>query len=301
MRVASLLLLALLLSAAPAAAQSPPRLAAPADCLTNPGCGVGLAARYGADVRPVLVPLTVPDAGIAALDAGEAEVAVAFSTDPEVSRPDILTLADDKGMVGADRLVPVLRRSLLRAYGRRAGALRARFDRVSRLLTTLQLRALNQQVSDGRLPEAVGGEWVESFGLGTQRRRRPGPRVTFGFQAFAESETVAHLYGAALRAAGYRVRVRPVGGLRAEAVSALRAGRVDGFVGYARSLARALGPEPGDAVRPALQAALRRRAGAVALQLAPGENRNLFVMKRLTATALGIASLSDLARRWPTT
>ena len=36
---------------------------------------------------------------------------------------------------------------------------------MSREITTLALRALNQQVADGRLPEAVGGEFVEGNGL----------------------------------------------------------------------------------------------------------------------------------------
>ena len=48
------------LCAAPAQAQAP-RLAAPSDCLTNTGCGVGLRSVYGLDVRQVFVPLTIAD------------------------------------------------------------------------------------------------------------------------------------------------------------------------------------------------------------------------------------------------
>src|SRR5688572_8404766 len=185
MRAVAALLAALAL-AAPAAAQTPVRLAAPEDCLSNPGCGPGLAAVYGLDVRPAFVPLAVADAGVSALDDGIAEVAVAFSTNPQVSRPDIVALADDRGMIGADHLAPVVRRGILRAYGPR---LRRRLDRVSRLITTLELRALNQQVADGRLPEAVGGEFVDANGLGAQARRRPGPQIVLGHQDFAEAET----------------------------------------------------------------------------------------------------------------
>ena len=57
-----------------------------------------------------------------------------------------------------------------------------------------------------------------------------------GHQDFAEAETVAFLYGAALRAAGYRVRVRGVGGFRPEAVRALRRGAINLYVSYSRSL-----------------------------------------------------------------
>src|SRR5262245_25636440 len=145
---------AVALAATPAAAQAP-RLAAPQDCPTNPNCAPGLAAVYGFDVGPVLVPPDVARAGLPAVHDRVAAVAVAFSTDPQVSRPDIRTLEDDRGLVGEDRLVPTARRELLRAYGPR---LRRRLDAVSRLITTLALRSLNQQVIDGRLPEAVGGE-----------------------------------------------------------------------------------------------------------------------------------------------
>ena len=156
------LLAAVALAAGPVAAasgQEPAvRLAAPEDCLVNPGCGEGLRATYALDVAPAFTPLAVADAGIGALDDGVAEVAVAFSTDPQVSRPDIVTLRDDRRMLGPDRLVPVLRRGMLRALGtRRARRLTRRINATGRLLTTLQLRSLNQQVADGRLPEAVGG------------------------------------------------------------------------------------------------------------------------------------------------
>jgi glycine betaine/choline ABC-type transport system substrate-binding protein len=286
-------------AAAPAAAQvAPPRLAAPADCLSNPNCAPGLAEVYGVDVSSVLVPLTVADAGISALDDGLAEVAVAFSTNPQVSRPDILTLRDDRGLAGEDRLVPVARRGLLRAHGR---PLRRRLNAVSRLVTTLALRSLNQQVIDGRLPEAVGGEFVDANGLGAQRKRRPGRRIVLGHQDFAEAETVAYLYGAALRAAGYRVEVRSVRGFRAEAVRALRRGRINLYVAYSRSLTEYLDPgariPDGRVMRPLRRALEPLRSRPLAP--APGENRNLFVMKAAAARQLGIESISDLARHWP--
>ena len=48
-----------------------------------------------------------------------------------------------------------------------------------------------------------------------------------------------------------------------------------------------------------LRRALRRRAHSVPLRLAPGENRNVFVMKTETAQRLGVEKLSDLAKYWP--
>ena len=297
-------LLAGILIATPAQGQPPPapRLAAPPDCLTNPNCGPGLERVYGVDVTSVFVPLTVADAGISALDDGVAEVAVAFSTDPEASRPDVLTLRDDRRLVGPDPIVPVLRAKLLRAYGPAdARRIHRRLNAASAVLTTRAIRGLNQQVGDGRLPEAVGGEFIDANALGGSMRRRSGPRIVVGFQDFSENETLAYMYAEALRSAGYRVAVRPVGGLRVAALRALRSGRIALYPGYEGSLLEHLtGTRVRSRVRltAALRRALRRR-GARAARPAPGQNRNLFVTKADTARRLGIATLSDLAGYWP--
>jgi hypothetical protein len=140
----------------PAGAQTPRlRLAAPGDCQRNPNCVPGLRRVYRFDPSGSLVRLKAADAGIQALDDGLAEVAVAFTSTPQASRPDIRTLRDDRHMITADHVVPIVRTALLKRYGR---PLRRRLNAASRLLTTLQLRGLNQQVIDGRLPEAVAGE-----------------------------------------------------------------------------------------------------------------------------------------------
>jgi glycine betaine/choline ABC-type transport system substrate-binding protein len=300
-RVAAACLLGSLLLAAPASAQETVRLAAPIDCLTNPGCGEGLARVYQLDVSGVHVPLEVADAGIQALDDGLGEVAIAFSSNPDVSRPDVLSLADDRDMIGSDRIVPVIRSSVLRAYGRRARDIRRRLNAASEVLTTLALRRLNQQVIDGRLPEAVGGEFVDANGLGGSAPRRRGPRIVVGHQDFAENETLAYMYAEALRAGGYRVAVRSVRGLRAEALRRLRRGRIAMYPAYAGSLMTFLGERPASDRRlhRSLRRALRRRARAQPLALAPGENRNVFVMKTDTARRLGVERISDLARYWP--
>jgi glycine betaine/choline ABC-type transport system substrate-binding protein len=302
MRVAACLL-AFVALAVPASAQETVRLAAPADCLSNPGCGPGLARVYELDVSGVHVPLEVADAGIRALDDGLGEVAVAFSSNPEVSRPDVLTLDDDRNMLRSDRIVPVVRSSLLRSYGRRARDIRRRLNAASEVLTTLALRELNQQVIDGRLPEAVGGEFVDANGLGGSVPRRRGPRIVVGHQDFAENETLAYMYAEALRAGGYRVAVRSVNGLRRQAVRRLRRGEIGMYPAYSGSLMSFLGRRPDDdrRLRRALRRALRRKVGAQPLRLAPGENRNVFVMKSDTARRLGVAKISDLAKYWSAT
>src|SRR4051794_33004321 len=200
--------LCLWLCAAPAQAQQV-RLAASRACPVTPACIPGLKSVYGLDPTSLLVPLAVAGTGISALDDGIAEVGIAFSSNPQVSRPDVLSLRDDRHMLFPDRVVPVVRKRMLRAYGASdRAAIRRRLDTASSALTTLLLRGLNQAVIDGRLPEAVGGEFIDTNGLAGTPRRRHGPRIVIGFQDFAENETLAQVYGEALRSAGFNVRVR---------------------------------------------------------------------------------------------
>jgi subtilisin family serine protease len=263
-------------------------LAAPSDCRQNVDCIPGLKRFYHLDPTSSYVPLKIAEAGVQALDDGTAQVAVAFSSNPQLSRPDLVTLRDDRHMISPDHVVPVIRQSLLTRYG---SPLRNCLNAVSSLVTTYRLRGLNQEVIDGRLPEAVGGEFADSNGLCGPAPTRAGPRIVVGFQEFAENQTLAYVYAEALRAAGFRVRVRGAGGLRPQTVAALRTGRIDMWPGYSGSLLGFLG---GRSLARALA-----RIGAAPTHEAPAQDQNVFVMKREAAHELGISKLSDLARYWP--
>ena len=127
--------------------------------------------------------------------------------------------------------------AVLPVHPRRGGW---RTGAASALLSTLELRGLNQQVIDGRLPESVGGEFADANALGGPAPRRRGPRIRIGFQPFDENETLAHYYAAALRGAGFRVSVRG-SGLRPATVRAMRRKRIDMWPGYGGSLRGYLG------------------------------------------------------------
>ncbi len=171
----------------------------------------------------------------------------------------------------------------------------------SAVLTTRALRQLNQQTGDGRLPEAVGGEFIDANGLGGSGAKRHGPRIVVGFQDFTENETLGFMYAEVLRSAGFRVKVKPIHGLRPEALKALRSGKASVYPGYAGSLlAFITGKRP--STKPKLASALQRalkKRGARAAKFAPGQNRNVFVTKTETAAALGLSTLSDAAKYWP--
>ncbi len=151
-RAAALTLGLVLILGAESRAQAPTvRLAAPADCSTNPNCVPGLRKVYKLDPGSALVPLTVADAGIQALDDGLAEVAVAFSSNPQLSRPDVITLRDDRHMVGADHVTPIVRTATLRRYGR---PLRQRLN--ADLAAAEHARAARPQPAGRRRPPARG-------------------------------------------------------------------------------------------------------------------------------------------------
>jgi glycine betaine/choline ABC-type transport system substrate-binding protein len=295
--VAAGIALCLWLCSAPAQAQVV-RFAASQDCAVNAGCIPGLKSVYGLDPASVFTPLAIAGSGIDALDNGVAEVGIAFSSNPQVSRPDIVSLRDDRHMLFADHVVPVVRRELLRAYSRKdRAAIRRRLNAASSVLTTLALRGLNQSVIDGRLPEAVGGEFVDANGLGGTAKRRHGPRIVIGFQGFDENKTLAYLYAEALQSAGFRVKVRG-SGLRPETVALFRRDKIDLWPAYGGSLLRYLVGDDKAAIARGLSHQVARIGGA-RLKPAPAQDRNVYVMKTDLAAQLGVTKISDLAKYWP--
>jgi hypothetical protein len=294
-----------LVAASTASAQAL-RLAAPPDCSTNPGCAVGLAQTYGINVDPSLVALSDPDGGIGALDDRLAEVAVVFSTDPDAGRTDLVRLKDDRDMLGSEALLPVFRTATIKRFAPAdQKLLRARVRLTGALLTTRDLRGMNQLVRDGRIPEAIAGEWVEGKGLTSVERQpavRPGPRILIGNEAFDESRLIAETYAEALRGVGFRVTVVDVHGYRPEIVTAFTRRRINASIDYASSLLRYVSPKATAKSLPAIRRALApplAGKGLEALSPAQAADTNTFMMVRSFAAALGITRLSDLRGHFP--
>ena len=211
-----------------------------ADCPRNINCIPGFKRVYGMDPTPVFVPLQVADAGVQALDDGVAEVAVAFSSNPQLSRPGHRRAArrpaHDHAPTTSCRSS---RASLLRRYG---APLRRRLER--RLAAALDARAARAQPAGDRRAAAGGGRRRVRRRQRARRPRAParrGPRIVVGFQAFDENQTLAlPLRRGAARRGLPRPRAR-AGGLRPETVAAFRHGRIDMWPGYSGSLLGYLG------------------------------------------------------------
>ena len=135
----------------------------PPECAERPFCLGGLQSVYGLRFKDVRVLDVAGPATVGALEGGEIDVALLFTTTPQVEPKGFVLLEDDRSLQPADNVVPVIRREQIKRYGDRiASAL----DPVSAALTTDELRALNAQVDlEGRTPKAVAKAWLAAHGL----------------------------------------------------------------------------------------------------------------------------------------
>src|SRR4051812_3830315 len=121
------------------------------------------------------------------------------------------------------------------------------------------------------------------------------PVVRIGAMNFPEQVLLGRLYAGALRAAGYRVRLRTDLGSDAAGLQALRAGRIDAFPAYLSSVLRGAPHRRASAYARARRAFARRHL--VVLPPTPFEDAPAFAVRRSTARRLGGARLSDLVGR----
>lgn len=140
-------------------------LGGPTDCPENPYCIPGLQDVYGIDMSANFVPL---DGGgpltVAALEGGEIDVAILFSTNGVIADKGWVVLEDDQGLINADNIVPVASELLTAAYGDDFQQL---VNGVSAALSTEELTELNRRYDiDKEDADAIAGDWLASEGLG---------------------------------------------------------------------------------------------------------------------------------------
>ncbi len=134
------------------------KLGAPQDCEENAFCIPGLKDKYGLDMSGNFVPL---DAGVVAtsLNEGAIDVATLFSTDGRLADEDWVVLKDDKGLAGADNIVPVLSKDLVDAYGE---DLTNVLDKISSELTTDDVIDMNKRYDiDKDDAKDIASDWLK--------------------------------------------------------------------------------------------------------------------------------------------
>ena len=136
------------------------RLGGPQDCPTNAGCIPALKSAYSLDFSSTFVPLDLGGPLTKkALEQGDIDVAVIFSTDASIADKDWVVLADDKGIFNADNIVPVGTKALL-------DEVLASLDKVSAKLNTANVTKMNKRYDiDKDDAETVAKDFVSAEGL----------------------------------------------------------------------------------------------------------------------------------------
>lgn len=138
-------------------------LGGPPECPEREFCLIGLQDVYGlefAEFKPLDVggPLTV-----AALEGGEIDVALLFTSDGVIAAKGFVLLEDDMNLQPAENLVPVLRQEIVDAYGQDLVDL---LDGVSAKMTTAELSELNKRYGiDAEDADALASEWLAANGF----------------------------------------------------------------------------------------------------------------------------------------
>jgi osmoprotectant transport system substrate-binding protein len=134
----------------------------PPECPEREFCMIGLMDVYGlsfAEFKPLDVggPLTV-----AALEGGEVDVALLFTSDGVITAKGFVLLEDDQNLQPAENIVPVVRTEIVDEYGDGFVEL---INEVSAKITTAELSALNSRFGEGEDPDALALEWLTANGF----------------------------------------------------------------------------------------------------------------------------------------
>ncbi len=140
----------------------PVALAGAEDCAERQDCALGLTSVYGIKLSRV-EPLGLGSADTTtALTSGRVQLAQVGTTDGTLEAMDLVVLDDDRDWQPAENLVPLVNADWLEENPRARKAL----ERLSAVLTTADLTALNAQVdADGRGPGRVAEDYLTGKGL----------------------------------------------------------------------------------------------------------------------------------------
>lgn len=268
-----------------------------ASCGSDDDGGVA-ATTTAATTAPAALPIgfTPLDPGgpltVAALDKGDIQIALLFSSDGVIAQKGFVILEDDKDLQPAENLVPVGRQDKLTAD------VAAVLDPVLAKLTTAELQALNVKMNvDKGDPADVAKSWLEAQGALAGGSSLAGQKLTVGSSNFNEQELVSSIVSQLLQAYGADISEKFKIGAREVVAPALEKGDIDLYVEYVGSYLTFLGGTPtSDAA--ATLAELKAKAGARGIAVgtpAPAENKNAFVVTKATADKYGLKTISDLA------
>jgi osmoprotectant transport system substrate-binding protein len=130
--------------------------AGPPECEGRDTCYQGLVDLYGLD-NVSFESIQEGAARLAALDAGDVEMILLFSTDAPLAGDELVVLEDTEGMLPPENITPVIRTEVLDAYG---ADLQDLLERVTAALTTDALQQMNAEASEGRSASEIAEDWL---------------------------------------------------------------------------------------------------------------------------------------------
>ena len=219
-----------------------------------------------------------------------------------VAGDGLVVLTDDKKLQNTDNVVPAINKKAS------SPQLIAALDKVSAALDTTKLIALNKAVDiDRKSSKAAAQEFVTTNTITAGLAKGPGGKITVGAANFSENATLGEIYGLALTAAGYTVKVQQIGN-RELYEPALEKGDIDVVPEYAATLATFLGgkingkdgKDPSSTEIDTTMTNLKALGDKVGLTFgAPSQaqDQNAFATTTAFSDKYGVKTLSDLAAK----
>jgi osmoprotectant transport system substrate-binding protein len=217
-----------------------------------------------------------------------------------VAGDQLVVLADDLHLQTVDNIIPAVN-----GDSAKDPAILATLDAVSAALTTAKLVDLNKATDvDFASSANAASAFVSSEAVKSPRKGTGS--LTVGAANFSENITVAEIYAAVLRDAGYTVDVRTIGN-RETYMPALISGEVDIVPEYAGTVTEFLNKQINGADAAPLAsgdlnatvaslATLASQKGLTFGTPSEAQDQNAFAVTKAFADAHGVATLSDLAK-----
>jgi osmoprotectant transport system substrate-binding protein len=134
----------------------------PPECPERPLCLGGLQSLYGLRFES-FVPLDEGGAlTVAALQAGQVQAALLFTSDGQIDAHGFVLLKDDRHLQPAENVTPIVRTDVLARFGPKLVEVT---NAVSAALSTEDLQRMNRDVAEGEAPAAVASGWLAERGI----------------------------------------------------------------------------------------------------------------------------------------
>lgn len=137
-------------------------LGGPPECEDRTTCYAGVVATYGLS-NLAFESIQEGSARIAALESGEIDVSLLFSTQPVIVEKGFVALEETEGLIAPENIVPIVSQAVVDAYGDDLSNL---LNDISAKITTEVLLDLNGRVElDAQDPDEVATAWLTENGF----------------------------------------------------------------------------------------------------------------------------------------